>query len=277
MRRVIYSFYIDLEESQLVSHYESKKLFQDNYDWLLTKQQQYAKTIGVDYIHYTVDQSYKQYSEWFETHYPDISHYNIVNFYKIHLMYQLAKQYDEVLYLDMDVVPVTQINFFDHWKLSEGIAIKTGSDSPGDNPRYTFKYKHHVRSPIAKYWNSKCLLSDNGYSIDPEVFNTGIVGANSKMLEQLGYFSEFEDMLDMMQELPNDDFYPERIRNLFGYDNETLWAYKTYVNEVPFQQLDNDWHYFMYRWSYVPPSAKFVHCVSKNFKYVRDWCEKNNL
>lgn len=277
MRRVIYSFYIDLEESQLVSHHESKKLFQDNYNWLLTKQQHYAKAVGVDYIHYTVDDSYKQYSKWFEINYPEISHYNIVNFYKIHLMYQLAEQYDEILYLDIDVVPVTEDNFFDQWDVNSAVAIKTGSDNPSDNPRTTFKMKHHVRSPVAKYWHSKCMLSDNGYSINPEVFNTGIVGVSSKLLKQLDYFSEFEQILDMMAIMPNDDFYPEKIRDLFGYDNETLWAYKTYINDVPFQQLDDDWHYFMYGWSYVRPTAKFIHCVSKKFSYVREWCEKNNL
>lgn len=277
MRRVIYSFYIDLEEGQLVSHHDSKKLFYDNYDWLLTKQQQYARTIGVDYIHYTADQAYKDYSKWFETNYPTISHYDIVNFYKIHLMYKLAKHYDQILYLDMDVIPVTDISFFEAWNLAEGIAIKTGSDNPGDNPRTTFKFNHHVRSPVAKYWHSRCMLTDAGYSVTPEVFNTGIVGTTSQSLKQLDYFSDFDSTLDVMKSMPNDDFYPEKIRKLFGYDNETLWAYKTYVNEVPFQKLDDDWHYFMYRWSYVPPSAKFVHCVSKDFKYVRDWCEKNNI
>ena len=30
--------------------------------------------------------------------------YNIVNFYKIHLLYELSKNYDEILYLDFDVV-----------------------------------------------------------------------------------------------------------------------------------------------------------------------------
>ena len=33
-----------------------------------------------------------------------ITSYNIVNFYKIHLLYELAKKYDEILYLDFDVI-----------------------------------------------------------------------------------------------------------------------------------------------------------------------------
>lgn len=280
MSKVIYSFYIDLDENKIVSHYESKKLFQDNYNWLLAKQIQYAKTIGVDYIHYTADESYKKYSEWFEINYPNVSHYNIVNFYKIHLMYELAKKYDEILYLDMDVIPVTKLNFFDEWDLNKGPVIMSGtSDNQQEiNFKNTTKYKHHVRSPMAKLWNSKCMLTELNYNIkEPEVFNTGIVGINAKSLKQLGYFDNFENFLDIMTEMINDEFYPDTIRYMFGYDNETLWGVKTYINNIKWQLIGDEWHYFMDKWSYIKKNSKFIHCVSKDFKYVREWCEKNNL
>ena len=77
-----------------------------------------------------------------------------------------------------------------------------------------------------------------------------------------------------MKELKEDDFWPEDIRNLFGYDNETIFACK--IKE--YQQLHNTgWHYFMDRFSYIPNGTKFVHCISKDFNYVREWCETNNI
>ena len=77
-----------------------------------------------------------------------------------------------------------------------------------------------------------------------------------------------------MSDLINDDFWPEDIRNLFGYDNETIIACK--LDE--YQQLrDTGWHYFMDKWSYIPKGTKFIHCINKDFEYVRNWCEKNNL
>ena len=112
MRRVIYSLYIDIQKP--VSHFENQKKFNDNYSWLLERQQQYADICGVDYKHFTYDDDFVEYSKLFDS---DISEYDIINFYKMLLLYKL--DYDEILYLDMDVIPVTKLNFFDEWDLSK--------------------------------------------------------------------------------------------------------------------------------------------------------------
>lgn len=280
MRRVIYSFYIEIPKEKLVTHHESNAKFIDNYDWLLERQKAYANTIGVEYKHYTIDKPFLEKVKWFQEKYPDISYYNIVNFWKIFLMYELAKDYDEILYMDMDVIPVTDLNFFDEMDLSKGIAIMSGTGETqnkldrGD----TLRYSHGVRSPMAKLWNSKCMLSELGIAVsEPEVFNTGIVGARKEHLEQLGYFNDFESDLNTMDQMINDDFYPDTISYMFGYDNETLWGVKTYQNNVPSQPLGEQWHWLMDKWSYIKEGSKFIHCISKDFDHVRTWCEKNNI
>tara|TARA_Y100000287_G_C14199685_1_gene344660 strand:- start:917 stop:1078 length:162 start_codon:yes stop_codon:yes gene_type:complete len=52
MRRVIYSFYIDIPKDKVVSHPESVDLFKENYNWLRDKHVEYAKSIGVEYKHF---------------------------------------------------------------------------------------------------------------------------------------------------------------------------------------------------------------------------------
>lgn len=280
MRRIIFSLYIDIPDHNLVSHHESKKKFQDNYEWLLSKQQEYADKLGIEYRHYKFDDDYILFSEMFVLDYPEISEYNIVNFYKIHLLYKLAEEYDEILYLDFDVIPVTNLNFFEEWDFSKGIAIMTGTAEAQKeiNEFDTLKYNHHVRSPMAKYWNTKCMLQERELPTDNiDVFNTGIVGASKEHLKSLDYFGDFKDTIEFMKELTQDDFYPDRIRNMFGFDNETIWGFKTLSNDIPYQKLENGWHHFMDKWSYIPSDVKLVHCVSKDFDYVRNWCEKNNL
>ena len=279
MRRVIYSFYIDIPKDKVVSHPESVDLFKENYNWLRDKHEEYANAIGVEYKHFFSDKKFEYYRLWFEEHYPEVSFYNIVNFYKIQLMYSLIDDYDEILYLDMDVIPVTKENIFDEIDLDKGVAILTGTHANQTDIKLqdTLKYNHHVRSPMAKLWNTRCMLSDYGiYLKEPEVFNTGIVCARSDDLRKLAYFEDFNQTLDIMRDMTTDEFYPESIRKMFGYDNETVWGYKTHINNVDYQPLD-DWHFFMDNWSYISKSAKFVHCVSKDFEYVRNYCEKNNL
>jgi len=77
MRRVIYSFYIDIPKEKLVSHHESKDKFADNYEWLLASQQRYADSIGVEYRHFVKDKPFDNYVKWFQDNYPDISYYNM--------------------------------------------------------------------------------------------------------------------------------------------------------------------------------------------------------
>ncbi len=279
MRRVIYSFYIEIPKDKVVSHIESVDLFAQNYNWLLERHKAYADSIGVEYKHYINDQEFEEYKLWFDNNYPDISFYNIVNFYKIHLMYNLVNDYDEILYLDMDVIPVTSENIFDEIDLDNGVAILTGTHKNQDKIRMQniTRQTHHVRSPTAKLWNTICMLSDYGiFDREPAVFNTGIVCARSSDLNKIAYFDNFEESLNLMRDMIDDEFYPESIRSLFGYDNETLWGYKTRINDVKYQPL-HDWHFFMDSWSYISSSAKFVHCVSKDFEYVRNYCEKNNI
>ena len=257
LSRVIYSLYIDIQKP--VSHFENQKKFNDNYNWLLDKQQEYAKLCGVEYIHFTYDNNFIEYSKQFG---PEISEYNIINFYKMHLLHQL--DYDEILYLDLDVIPVTKLNFFDEWDLSKGIAVMSHNWQHKDKNRN----HHSVRSPLAKYWNARAL----GHK--KEVFNTGIIGANKQTLENLDYFKDFQKTLQQMTDLIHDDFWPEDIRNLFGYDNETIFACR--IKE--YQQLEGTgWHYLMDKWSYIPKSVKFVHCINKDFEYVRKWYEKNYI
>ena len=258
MSRVICSLYIDIQNP--VSHFKNKEKFNNNLNWLLDKQKHYAKLCQADYVHFTYDNNFIEFSKQFG---PEISEYNIINFYKIHLLYQL--DYDEILYLDMDVIPVTTKNFFEEWDLKKGIAVMSEEWSNRDYNRE----RHSVRSPLAKYWNAYALL---GYG--KKVFNTGIIGAKKESLKELNYFDQFHKTLKKMKELIEDDFWPSDIRNLFGYDNETIFAYKIKNYQ---ELLETGWHHFMDKWSYIPKDTKFVHCINKDFDYVRQWCGKHNI
>jgi hypothetical protein len=281
MNRTILSLYIDIPKENLVSHYESKQKFNDNYDWLVDRQKEYAYKIGVDYNHFTYEDGYKEYSDWFRKEYPEVSEYNIVNFFKIKLLYDMAETYDEILYLDIDVIPSTNENFFDAFDLSKGHAILTGAARTQidlDSPLQKIKRRNFsVRSPLAKYWNAKIMLQMEGYGDKVEVFNTGIVGITSKQLKDIDYFSEFRDTLNYMKELIDNEDIPENFRKVFGYDNETIWAYKVISNNVSYQELGDYWHHFMDNISFIPNESKLIHCVNKDFQYVRNWYEKNRI
>jgi hypothetical protein len=301
MKRLVYSIYIDIPKDLLDpqpphhgetedKNVKAKRQFAEHYPWLLQKQMEYAAAIGAEYRHFTYDDKYQKLREWYNETYPFITEYNIVNFYKIHLMYELAEQYDEILYLDLDVLPVTKENFFEAHDLSKGIAIKKNSHGMSMNKDF-IKHREDlyerkgeaggsIRSPMAKWWNSKALCLEYGNPIeDIPVYNTGIVGFNKYWLDKLGFFEDFEETLYDMKELCEDEhtMYPKFAQALFGYDNETIWGFKAHMNDVPSIWLDGRWHTFLDKMTIIPSKSKLVHIINKSFDEVRDWYEKNNL
>lgn len=296
MKRCIFSLYIDVDKNSFEKNQDleknilTKNELKNNYDFLVSSQKKYARQTSADYIIFGADDQYAKYAQQFES---NISVYNIINFYKIHLLYMLAETYDEVLYLDLDVVPLTNKNIFELNFEKNGIAVRVNHER---NPKLYLEemtsqeisrrskwFDQHqgtfsVRSPTAKYWNCRAMLINSGYSGNNDVYNTGIVGAHKKHLEQLDYFGTFKDDLDLMKSLVEEDgMWPNFIQAIFGYDNETLFSYKMIRNNVPKLDLDDKWHYVMNNWSYIPSGVNFVHVINKDIEYAKSRYEKINI
>ncbi len=255
-------------------------------------QEKYAENINIDYKLYEYDDEYKNYHKWFKSTYPQITSYNIVNFYKLKILYDLSKKYDEVLYLDFDAIPIRQNNFFDYHDFSKGIHIMTGTAESQPKVdvdiyevheqigrRYRKKNQiHSNRSPTAKYWNLKAMCIYDGILGDVTMYNTGIIGTNKNQLDKLSYFNNFNETILIMDSLiAEESMFPQYIHELFGYDNEVIWGYKTMSNKVKTLKLDPTWHHFMDKWNYIPHDVNIVHCINKNFEYVKEYVKKNNL
>ena len=271
MSKVIYSLYIDVPENEFVDNIETnlntKKQFKENYIKLLANKQWYADQLNVDFKIFEYE-DYKEYHNYFKNKYPFITTYNIINFYKLHLLYELSKSYDEILYLDFDVVCLTNDNFFETWNLGKGICVFDNSSLVKTIEAVTER-SQTIRSPTSKYYNTQAMLIEKDLNPQNKVVNTGIIGANKEHINQLKYFENFDDNLNIMTQLKsNYDIFPKKIVDFFGYDNETLFSVKLIENNVPVQWLDNQWHYFFDTQGFIPKETKFVHTINKKFDVV---------
>ena len=276
MKRVIYSLYVDVPADE---HYGKSKnqhdtadkasitvnAFKKHYKKLIDCKKHYANIINADFIMFEQAQ-YQSFEKNFKSDFPDLTGYEIINFYKIHLLYELSKKYDEILYLDFDVIPLTNESFFNAWDLSKGICVYSNNDHVIKNVRVN----NSIRSPSAKYFNCQAMLIESGVSPRNDVINTGIIGARKEDIQQLDFFGKFKDTIDMMTELRNDTsgLYPQNIIDMFRYDNETIFSFKREVNKVPIQWLDDKWHYFLDKQGFIPKDTKIVHAISKDFDLV---------
>lgn len=281
MKRVIYSLYIDiptkdidlfdkniLKTGDTPMNIRTKQQFAKHYGDLRACKQIYADAIGADFIMYEYDTNFSLWSEQIKNTYPYLTMYNIINFYKIHLMYELAMKYDEILFLDFDVVPMKNENFFEAWDLTKGIAVLNNNNKISKIESVT-DTSQTIRSPSSKYFNAQAMLFEKGLSTKNDVINTGIVGINKDHLVKLNYFENFKDNLAMMSELKNSsDIFPKKVLQYFGWDNETLFSVKLNENNVPVQWLDDKWHYFLYIQGFIPKETILCHTINKDFDLV---------
>ena len=281
LKRVIYSLYIDIPENELdffdkniikknttPTNLNTKQKLKENYSKLIACKKWYADQIGVPFIMFEYDVNFQLYKNELQKKYPFITTYNVINFYKIKLLYKLSQKYEEILYLDFDVVPLINENFFDVWNLDKGIAVLNNNFKVKDMRAIT-EYSQTIRSPTSKYYNSQAILLEKNLSPINDVINTGIIGINKNHLNNLKYFDDFDDDIKMMTDLKNNyDIFPKKIVDFFGYDNETLFSVKLKEHNVPVQWLDNKWHYFFDKELFIPEDVKLVHAINKRFDIV---------
>ena len=277
MKRVIYSLYVDVPSKEHFGDSKNKhdtidkanitiNAFKNHYDRLIDTKITYAEHCKADFIMFEYDDQYKTFEQNFLKDYPDFTGYEIINFYKIHLLYELSKKYDEVLYLDFDVIPFTNESFFNSWNLSKGICVYSNNEHVIKN----IKVNHSIRSPSAKYYNCQAMLLEHGLNSKNDVINTGIIGARKEDIQKLDFFGKFKDTIDLMTKLRKDTsgLYPQNIIDMFRYDNETIFSFKREVNNIKIQWLDDKWHYFLDKQKFIPKDTKLVHCICKNFDLV---------
>ena len=277
MKKVIYSLYVDVpvkehygnsknKHDTTVKAFKTVNAFRIHYDRLIECKKIYAEYCKADFKIFEHDKQYEIFEKNLLKDFPELTGYEVINFYKIHLLYVLSKEYDEILYLDFDVVPLTDESFFDVWDLSKGICVY-------NNNSHVIKdvtVAQSIRSPSAKYFNCHAMLLENGLNPRNDVINTGIIGARKEDIQQLDFFGKFKDTIDLMTKLRKDTsgLYPQNIIDMFRYDNETIFSFKKQINSVAIQWLDDKWHYFLDRQKFIPKEIKLVHCICKDFDLV---------
>ena len=95
MKRIIFTSFDDIEK---IGDNDNANflLVKEYFDRLVSNKEEYAKSIGVDFKFF--------YNTMKDFDIPNELEFTKVNLYKHHLMAQLAEKYDEIMYVDMDVL-----------------------------------------------------------------------------------------------------------------------------------------------------------------------------
>tara|TARA_Y100001937_G_scaffold125836_1_gene193573 strand:+ start:2499 stop:3152 length:654 start_codon:yes stop_codon:yes gene_type:complete len=185
---------------------------------IIEKQKQYAHDCGADYQHFIVDHNFTD-----------------LMFYKILLAEELTKKYDKVLYLDCDVVPKTNISFFDVHDFNK-ICL------------------HRTQKPDWKIQHKQMMLHMDNIQGNNLICNTGVFGLSKKSADILMFSERLDDTREFHCEMSDEA------------NNEVCISYMIERYNVPLKDIGMQWNFILDRnFTEKTDACYFIHYSNKMF------------
>jgi hypothetical protein len=275
VKNIIYSIYIENNEPNLSEkHLFTKTQLEKHFDRLINVKKEYAKHCNAKFILYENDTQYQKFRKKYEG-----LEFDVINLYKIHLWERLGKEYDNVLYLDLDVIPNTTDNSFDMnkiWVYAPNATIETWSQKDQKNYKkgkvdfetiisHKDKYNEYVKAMCKK----AMLATDNKFNTDYLIANTAILGANSNAISKLKFTDRLSDMIHTLNKSKEEKLFGETISKLFFANNEIFFHYLLDKDNIDWFNLPKDWHTYLMKKDKITndlKSVKMIHLINKRFE-----------
>ena len=282
MKNIIYSMYIENNESNLSEkHLFTKQQLEKHLDRLIDVKKEYAKRCNANFILFENDTNYDRFRKKY-----DGLEFDKINLYKIYLWEKLGEEYDNVLYLDLDVIPNTSENFFetfdmnkicvyapnatmDTWSQKDQKNYKKGKVSFETIVSHKDKYSEYVKAMCKK----AMLAMDNKLDTNYLIANTAILGGNSSAISKLKYTDRLRDMIILLKKVKEDKLFGDEITKLFFANNEIFVHYLLDKDNIDWYNLPKEWHTYLMNKQTITKeikSAKMIHLINKRFEELWD-------
>lgn len=226
------------------------------YDVLVDCKKQYAQSIGANFA---VIEPSQITLDGLQQVLPGNDIYQQLNFYKLFLLEEFAKQYDQVCYMDLDVVPMSKENIFEHFP---EFGIKW-------QPAHMLEVRNFARHTVPRAVEQKFRdmfrvsmeLGDDieGPLLDNGVINTGIIVGSSENINKLRF-------VDDIMEYVTTAIFVKSIPN-----NEVFFTRQLLKSGIQYKSMDDRWH-FIYDnitpLSACPLDVHMIHVICKRFNKV---------
>lgn len=252
MKRIIFSTYTNTVDNHASATDFKKSQFEKFKGDLERSQKEYAALCGADYDLYVTKER----------------DYATIQFDKLRRMEYFANFYDEVVYLDFDVVPRTNKNMFNHFDLQTICAYGIDRTPPVETLKWALeKDKFDLMNMYSKTCaKNAMLLLDEIYG-SAEIINTGVVAANSEAIKNLNFSENFEMMNGKIYEAMADNLYPEEISRNWHPNNEVYISYLIERFNIPYTNIGLQWNLLIDRACPEPTDAAYMwHHVNKEFE-----------
>ena len=248
MKNLIFSVYkpVDIDRKFVDKQTNTIKQFEKYFDKLVLNKKEYAKLIDAEFKLVT----------------PEKSSFDDINFEKLFLLDKFANNYDNVLYLDLDVIISTKTNFFEKFNMYTLVSryeelrkyvrsIKQKGQWQEFAKEYIDKHYDEAYNKLDKYhWLKKGqellkILPD----AEEWMINTAITGGSSETIKKLNLLEEYKKYIG-----------PK--------NNEIFLTYLVQKRKFPFTNLPEWWHHLCLKSNDTISNACMWHVVDKNFERV---------
>lgn len=260
--RVIFSVYNEVNDNS-VTDYKKEQLSKYK-NSLMQRQNEYANFCKADYFVYESEEQID-------------NEYNSIQFFKIKQLEKLAEEYDEILYLDLDVVPFVFKNFFKEHDMSKICCLQEDGFEKGLKRNFEKwkEFKNLQNLDSMNCWVKSCsknamLLLDTLKSSDNMIINTGVIAGNKDVIKQLKFTENLDYMINLMKEAQYDNVYPKEMHKFMLPNNEVFFSYLIEKNKIPVNYIDDSWNYILDKTNkkirnWHIRDKNFLHVIHKNF------------
>ena len=279
MKNIIYSIYIDNQETNLNDkHLHTKNQLKKHYDRLVEVKKQYAKNCNAEFRIYGNDTFYQKFKNKFQGF-----EFDLINLYKIHVWEQLGKDYENVLYLDLDVIPNTTENFFETFDMNKicvyapnATKENVWTNSMLKNYKkniHDYEYLMSKTDKYNEYVKAMCkramLAIDNILETDHYIANTAILGANKNAIEKLKYTKRLNELNNTLELAKNEKFFGNNITSNFFANNEVFFHYLLDKYNISWYNIPREWHTYYMKKDIIDDgvkNVKMIHLINKRFE-----------
>lgn len=258
MKRIIFSIFngnIDQDHNSTNNYKLSQ--FNKYKPQLIECKEEYAKKCKSDFFLHEVD----------------ITNYDSLQFEKIIQFEKYADEYDEVLYLDFDVVPTSKArNIFDCIDTSKIAMHPLRRDLKHNKLRNALNDGWiDGQNVFTKTCAKKAMLLLEGINGNDLLYNTGVTLGNSEIIKKIQFTQQIEYMNELLDEAKEDTLFPEQVSTKFFYNNEVYMSYLIERDNIPHIDLTENWNFIIDNvQSHPVSSGELLHYIKKEFETVFD-------
>lgn len=302
MKRIIFSIYNEIVDDNLeknnpysgdtISKSQRTKLqFKKYFKQLVDVKEKYAKICQADYKLYSANSDNNYFVEFKKKYgHAFTVEYDLINFFKIYLFEQLTSEYDEIVYFDFDVIPNTDYSIFKHLNLNNINVL--GVDSKKENiwSIHDLNQLKRDKKPLdeivkifdkqnlyCKLMTKKSMLATQGIMGNDYVTNTGILAGNKSSINNLKFFEDFEDKINILNQAIDEQMFGKPLSERYFLNNEIFFSYHLENKNIKWDNLTQDWHYMMMSGNLRAPRdelerAHLIHVMNKDFERILNLC-----